>query len=108
MSTLGGGGMSGCHVATMADLHSAVNGWEGKLDENRKWCESEIAKFMKDLRAAHDKIDTTDREQTAAIEGISADLKAVRAGTLTTSAFRRERADIDKSLDASKEESEAR
>lgn len=103
-----GGGMSGCHVATMADLNGALNGMEAKFDDHKRWCESELAKLMKDLRGSNDRIETADRESSAAIEGVTADLKALRAGMITTSSFRRERADIDKQLDASKEETEAR
>lgn len=99
--TMASGGLS---VATTADLNQALGAMDEKFDTHRKWTENQISDFIMKLRNGVERIDTMERDQSTALEAMSTDLKALRAGCVANSLFRQSMNQIDKRLDQEREE----
>lgn len=94
----------GLSVATTADLNAVIGQLEDKFDAHRKWTENQITDFIMKLRNSTEKVDGLERNQSTALDSMSTDLKALRAGCVMNSQFRQQVNQIDKRFEHEREE----
>jgi hypothetical protein len=96
--------MAGVQVAMIQDLNSAVDEWNTKFEEQRRWTETQVNDFLSKFRSFNDRIEKSDNNQTTLLESLNADVKGIQQKMVTNAVFKSQVGTIERSVEELKEE----
>jgi len=99
--------MAGLSVATTQDLNAALSQHDTNFAEHKKWTENALADVVMKLRANTERLDNSERDQQTCLENIYADIKGLRAGTVTNQTFRQQINAFEQRLGEHQQDNEA-